>query len=145
MVSYVWKTAVRLVLTRGLQCIKMSKKSLSDLDKTQAKFILKSSASLHKFCRSNRVLHGMKGHQIERLLDIGYLDLVRSAFRFKLRARSFYLHLLNMYTCTNLSNHSNLRHRVSNTCNKYDMPFVKYVMDVEWKTAEEFPHQRWYR
>ena len=107
----------------GLQCTAMSKEALGDLEKTRVK-LLKVSAGLHKFCRSTPVLHGMKVHNI---------DLVRSAFRCKSRARS-YLHLLNMHSCTNMSSHNNLIHRASRTCNKYDISFVKYVMGYEYGT-----------
>ena len=79
--------------------------------------------------------------EIERSLNICYLDLGIAGFRYTSRARSFYLHLLN---CTNLSSHNNLIHRASNTCNKYHISFVKYVMNEHyatrnWKRLKCFP------
>ena len=127
-VSYIWSTAIRPVLTYGLQCISLSKQALQNLEKTQAK-LLKTSLGLHKFCKNTPVLNAIKVNKIETSLDIGYLELVRSMFKSQSRAKPFYNHILNMHVCGKLKTHDDLVHRAHNSCNKYGISFIKYILD----------------
>ena len=50
-IAYVWNTAIRPVLTYGIQCVNMNKKSLQEMEKMQSK-LLKSAMGIHKYCRN---------------------------------------------------------------------------------------------
>ena len=74
----------------------------------------------------------MKVHKIETTLDIGYLELIRSIFKSKSRATAFYTHLMNLHVCGKLYSQNNLLCRTRNVCAKYDISFVKYIVDDKY-------------
>ena len=55
--------------------------------------------------------------------------LARNMLKSNSRARSFYIHLLNMHICDKLSSQNNLISRASRACDKYAISFIKYMFD----------------
>jgi hypothetical protein len=135
--AYLWNTAIRPVLTYGLQCVNVSKQSLMALEKIQAK-LLKSAIGLHTFCRHIPILNALKIHKIETSLDIWCLELLRFVFNVKSRATSFYTHLLNLHVCGSKFNTrcNNLISRAGNICLKRDISFVKYIVDKQYSSLQ---------
>ena len=80
----------------------------------------------------------MEVYKVETTLDVSYLELARNMLKSNSRARSFYIHLLNMHICDRLSSQNNLISRASQACDKYDISFIKYMFDIyskynQWK------------
>ena len=57
------------------------------------------------------------------------------------RARSFYIHLLNMHICDKLSGQNNLISRASRACDKYDISFIKYMFDDIYAKSSQRKNQ----
>ena len=96
--SYVWSTAIRPVLTNGLNTVNVDKTRLKELGSIQGKLV-KSMVSLHKYCRSTPLLKAMKIPSVESLLDVSNIELLRHVLTNDSRARSFYFHCLNIVVC----------------------------------------------
>jgi len=77
--SYVWKAAIRFVLTYCCNSMYISKKSLSNMERLQTK-LLKAIAGLHKYCKSTPVLKALNVNKIETTVEISSLDLMRTIF-----------------------------------------------------------------
>jgi hypothetical protein len=132
-ISYVWNSAIRPVLTYGINCMHVSKKYLCNMEKAQAR-LLKAGLGLHKFCKNTHLLKALNVMKIESTMEISSLDLIRSVFHNSSRARSFYMYLLNMHSCGHLKNHSDLVSRAHKICNKYDVSFIRYVFDKSYSS-----------
>ena len=63
--SYVWNAAIRPVLTYGINCVHVSKSSLNEAEKIQAK-LLKAGFGIHKFCRNTPFLKALNVMTIEK-------------------------------------------------------------------------------
>ena len=81
--SYIWKAAIRPVLTYCCNSMYISKKSLSNMEKVQTK-LLKPSVGLQKYYKSTQALNVNK---IETTVEISSLDLIRAIFCNVSRAR----------------------------------------------------------
>ncbi len=92
---------------------------------------------IHKYCRNTPILNALKVHKIETTLELGYLELIRTIFKSKSRATSFYTHILNLHVCDKLSSQYNLICRARNVCCKYDMSFVKYIIDDKYALSSQ--------
>ena len=124
------------MLTYGLQCIDVSKKSLSSLEKIQSK-LLKVAVGVHKFCKSTPILGAMNVHKIETTLHASRLELIRNMLKSSSRARSFYMYLLNLHVCDELSSHNNLISRTSQACDRYNISFIRYVLDDNYSKSSQ--------
>ena len=87
--AYVWNSAIRPVLTYGINCINISKTCLAKMEKLQTR-LLKTGVGLHKYCRSSPVIKALNVNKIETTMDISTLDLVRSMLCNNSRARLFH-------------------------------------------------------
>ena len=94
-ISYVWNTAIRPVLLYGLSSVDINKSYMCELEKIQARLV-KASVGLHKFCKSTPVLKAMGVSSVKSSIELGCLNLVRSIFVNKSRARTFYLYLIRL-------------------------------------------------
>ena len=70
--------------------------------------------------------------KIETTIDISSLDLGRSILCNGSRARSFYIYLMNMHACGQLNGHNYLVSRISKTCDKHNVSFLKYVFNENY-------------
>ena len=122
-IYYVWNTVIRPILTWGIQCITINKTSLQELETIQTK-LLKVALGIYTFCRNSPILNAMKVHKLETTLDVSYLEFVRNVLKSNSRARSFYIHLLNMHICDKLFSQNKLIRRASRACDKYDISFI---------------------
>ena len=129
--AYVWNSAIRPVLTYGINCINISKTCLAKMEKLQTR-LLKTGVGLHKYCRSSPVIKALNVKKIETTMDISTLDLVRSMLCNNSRARLFYMYIMNMQICGKLAGHTNLLSRVQETCMKYNVSFLRYVLDKSY-------------
>ena len=123
-----WSTAIRPVLTYGLNTVNVDKTRLKELESIQGKLVT-SMVSLHKYCRSTPLLKAMKIPSVESLLDVSNIELLRHVLTNDSRARSFYFHCLNIVVCDRSSSRKGLLNRVKNICVKYDINFVRYICD----------------
>ena len=76
-IAFIWNSAIRPVLTYGINCIHVSKTCLSRMETLQAK-LLKAGIGVHKWSRSSPVLKALNIKKIETTIDISSLDLGRS-------------------------------------------------------------------
>ena len=60
------------------------------------------------------------------------MDLIRSFFKDSSRARSFYLHILNMTVSGEMKGHVDLLTRVKSICAHKDISFLKYIIDEKY-------------
>ena len=130
-IAYIWNTAIRPVLTYGINCIHVSKTCLSRMEMLQAK-LLKAGIGVHKWSRSSPVLKALNIKKIETTIDISSLDLGRSLLCNGSRARSFYINLMNMHACGKLNGNNDLVSRIRETCDKHDVSFFKYVFNKNY-------------
>ena len=63
-IAYLWNSAIRPVLTYGINCIRISKTCLSRMETLQAK-LLKAGIGVHKWSRSSPVLKALNIKKIE--------------------------------------------------------------------------------
>ena len=131
--TYLWNAAVRPVLTYGLNCINMSKSTMSKVEKLQTK-LLKAANCLHKFTKSTPLLNALNVRKIETTNEMNMLSLLKSSLCNSSRARKFYMHLIDMDMCGNLHGHCSLVNRVKSTCLKHDISFLKYVLDDNYSS-----------
>ena len=141
--AYLWNTALRPILTYGIQCVDISKKALLALEKMQTKLI-KSAVGVHKFCRNTPLLNALGIRKIETSLDISCLELLRTVFKVKSRATQFYKHLMNVYICDNKTSSrcSSLIARAHVVCKKHDISFVKYIVDDKYSNIQHLRLKR---
>ena len=132
--THVWNAAIRPVLTYGMNCVKLTSSSLSDMEKTQSR-LLKTGFGLHKFCKSSPLLKALNVHKIESNVDISTLNLVSSVFNNQSRARSFYVYLLNVYRCGNLHCHNDLISRSIKICTKFDISLTRFIFNQSYYTT----------
>ena len=59
--------------------------------------LIKSAVRVHTFCRNTPLLNALGIRTIETSLDISCLELLRTVFNVKSRAKQFYKHLMNVY------------------------------------------------
>ena len=90
--------------------------------------LLKAGIGVHKWSRSSPILKALNIKKIETTIDISSLDLGRSILCNGSRARSFYIYLMNMRACGQLNGHNYLVSRISKTCDKHNVSFLKYVL-----------------
>jgi len=134
--SYIWKAAIRPVLTYCCNSMYISKKSLSNMEKVQTK-LLKPSVGLQKYYKSTPVLRAPNANKIETTVEISSLDLIRTLFSNTSRARSFYTHLLNIHVCGKLVGHTDLITRVKTVCFKHEVSFLNFLMINVMQTKQE--------
>ena len=130
-IAYLWNAAIRPVLTYGINCIHVSKTCLARMETLQAK-LLKAGIGVHKWSRSSPILKALNIKKIETTIDISSLDLGRSILCNGSRARSFYIYLMNMHACGQLNGHNYLVSRISKTCDKHNVSFLKYVFNENY-------------
>ena len=58
--------------------------------------------------------------------------MVRSMLCNNSRARLFYMYIMNMQICGKLAGHTNLLSRVQETCMKYNVSYLRYVLDKSY-------------
>jgi len=125
---YVWKVAIRPVLTHCCNSMYISKKSLSNMEKLQTK-LLKASAGLHKYCKlGTPVLKALNANTIDTTVEISSLDLMGTIFCNASRPRSFYSHLLKMHVRGKLVGHTDLIARVNTICFKQETSLKKFLL-----------------
>ena len=130
-IVYVWNSAIRPVLTYGINCVHLSKSSLSDAEKIQSK-LLKAALGIHKYCKSTPLLQAVRVMKILQTHEISSLDLMKSIFCNKSRARSFYLHLLNMHYRGKLKGHTDLISRCNRICVNNGILPLRYIFDKQY-------------
>ncbi len=108
--------------------------SISSLEKTQTN-LLKAAMGIKKFCRNTPILNALRVHRIERTLDIGHLELLKSMIKSNSRSSTFYFHLLNMYNYDSGSCRDNLVHRAHSACMKHNVSLAKYLIDENYASA----------
>lgn len=132
--SYVFNSAIRPVLLYGLNTCSINKGTLRELEKLQGRLI-KSMVGTHKYCKTTPILKALGICSIESTVDTANLELLRSVFSNKSRARCFYLFLLNkMYCNRQSSSHFGLLHRVRTICSKYSINFLQYIFDGSYSS-----------
>ena len=141
--SYVWNSAIRPILTYGISCVKISKSSMNDMEKLQSR-LLKSGFNLHKCCKSSPLLNALNVKKVENTMEIGSLDLVKSIFNNTSRARSFYTYLLNSLVCDRLNDGSDLVSRSYRICQKHNVSLIRYIFNDEYssKVRNDFKKYR---
>ena len=95
-------------------------------------FKCSSRIGVSKYCRNTTLLDAMKIHRVKLSRDVSQLDLIRTLLNDTSRARTFYLHLLNMHLSGQMSGHVDLLSRVHTVCKERDISFVKYVLDQRY-------------
>ena len=133
-ISYVWNSAIRPVLTYGVNCLPISKKYLNDMEKCQS-MVLKSGLGLHKYCKSTPLLKAVNVHRIKTTLDITSLDLVKSIFNNVSRARTFYTHLLCRQERGELKGHKNLLTRARDICCTNNVSLFRFLFDKRYSST----------
>lgn len=142
--SYVWKAAIRPVMTYGLNSVHINKGSLESMEKLQSR-LLETGIGLHKFCRSSPILKALYVNKIETTIEIGCLDLTRAIFSNNSRARCFYTYLLNMHVCGKLNGHNDLISRTKMVCRKNNVNLLKYIFDEMYNRSIRKEMKRNYR
>ena len=127
---YIFNTAVRPVLTYGLQCGYQCKTSMDEAEKTQCK-LLKSVMRIKPICRNTPLLKAMKVRRIESDVSFQEIKLLRSLLLSSSRTRKFYTHALACHLQGTASNR-NLVARAFSTCNKYNMSFISSLCDKRY-------------
>ena len=89
--SYIWKAAIRPILTYGINCINVSAGDLEKMEKIQSR-LLKAGIGIHKFCRSSPILKALNVSKIDNVIETSSLKLISAIF--SSRAKTFYCYLL---------------------------------------------------
>ena len=126
-IAYLWNAALRPVLTYGLNCMFLSKSSMSKLEKTQSSLI-KASLGLHKFCRSSPILSALDISSISHTVDMASLGLLKQIFDNSSGAKHFYMHMVQLHSSGMLHGHSDLVSRCLQICSKYDISLLKFLL-----------------
>ena len=133
-IRYVFNTAVRPVLTYGIQCMDMSKSSSAAIESAQAK-LLKSALGLHKFCRSTPLLDALKIQKIEKSLDVGYLKLLSKCLSSNSKASDFYYFMMNLHLQDESLVKGSLIDHVFQTCSSHNISFVKFLFKTSYSES----------
>lgn len=125
-IAYVWKTALRPVLTFGLNSINVNESGFSKLEKTQAS-LLKAVLGLNKSSKSSPLLHALGVQKIKNTTHVSILRLFRSMFHLCTPARSFFIHTIKYN-----SNCDNICKRAQLICQSRNISFVKFIFDDDY-------------
>jgi hypothetical protein len=121
-VSYLYRTAIRPILTYGLNCLNLNARNWQEIEKCQSG-IVKSALHLHKYSRSSPVLKAMNICRVKYVIELSTLDLAKAVLSNTSKARSFYMHFLQRNI------HNNLMTRSLIYSKKYNINFLRYVCD----------------
>ena len=129
--SYIWKAAIRPILTYGINCIYISAGDLEKMEKIQSR-LLKAGIGIHKFCRSLPILKALNVSKIDNVVETSSLKLISAIFSNSSRAKTFYCYLLKKHCCDQLRNHTDLIARVRTICSKHNVSLFKYILDTSY-------------
>ena len=129
--SYIWKAAIRPILTYGINCINISAGDLEKMEKIQSR-LLKARIGIQKFCRSSPFLKALNVSKIDNVIETSSLKLISAIFSNFSRAKTFYCYLLKKHCCDQLRNHNDLIARVRTICSKHNVSLFKYILDTSY-------------
>ena len=129
--SYIWKVAIRPVLTYGINCINISAGDLEKMEKIQSR-LLKAGIGIHIFCRSSPILKALNVSKIDNVIETSSLKLISAIFSNSSRAKTFYCYLLKKHCCDQIRNHTDLIARVRAICSKHNVSLFKYFLDTSY-------------
>ena len=130
--SYIWKAAIRPILTYGINCIIISAGDLEKMEKIQSR-LLKAGMGIHKFCRSSPILKTLNVSKIDNVIETSSLKLISATiFSKSSRAKTFYCYLLKKHCCDKLRNNTDLIARVRTICSKHNVSIFKYILDTSY-------------
>ena len=122
--TYVWLSTCNNVLLYVCNSLYLGKKELSELDKTQGKFI-KCIVGLSSNYRHTSLLKALKIPKVSSFIETQNLSLLNNIFSNESAARKFYISMFNKQkSCKSL-----LINRCMEICNKYSVNFYKCVLD----------------
>ena len=129
--SYIWKAAIRLILTCGINCINISAGDLEKMEEIQSR-LLKAGIGIHKFCRSSPILKALNVSKIDNVIETSSLKLISAIFSNSSRAKTFYCYFLKNHCCDKLRNHTDLIARVRTLYSKHNVSLYKYILDTSY-------------
>ncbi len=125
-ISHIYTTAVRPVLTYGLECVYQGKTVMQDVEMLQSK-LLKSSLGLKRYCRNTPLLQALKIQHVCRSVEIQELILFKSMLLSSSRSHKFYQFILACHIQGAISSQRNIVSRILKTCDKHNISLAGYL------------------
>ena len=134
--THIFNTAIRPVLTYGLQCVYQNKAALEATEKLQCK-LLKAALGLKRYCKNTPLLEALKIPRISTSVEIQELVLFRSMFLSTSRTSQFYHFLLSRYFNGYTLSPKCLLSRVLRSCDKYGLSVIKLICDGKYVSSQK--------
>ena len=125
-IAYMYTTAIRPILTFGLECVHQCKTALKEVEKMQSK-LLKAALGLKTHCKTSPLLQALCVDSIATVVDIQKLSLFRTMLMSSSRTSTLCKFLLKGAMQGTLKSSRSLASTVLNICEKYGFSFVNYV------------------
>ena len=130
-VLQLWNTILRPILLYGTHCIKLTQKSLKDLESTQAK-LLKAALCLSKICRTTPLIDAFHVPSVARSIEINRLNLLRSAMNTDSIGSEYLSHIVGDHIMNIAIDHNNLIHQCIGICNNHELSHINCMMDGQY-------------
>jgi hypothetical protein len=132
-IAHIYNTALRPVLTYGLESVHMGKTVMNNVETIQGKF-LKAALGLKPRCKSTPLLKALGIDRIQTHIEVQRLSLFKSVFLSTSRTNVFYMYLLTNALQGRLSSQRNLVTSVLQICDKYNLSLANYLCDKSYKS-----------
>ena len=132
-IAQLYTTAVRPVLSYGLECISLCDTVMKDVVKTQSKF-LKAALGVKSRCRSSPLLQALKICDLRSHVEWQKMSLYRNVFTSSSRTKTLYKMFLTRALQGRLPSHANLTSSVLKICHKNNISLVKFICDKVYKS-----------
>ncbi len=123
--SRMWKVALQPVLLYGCQAVNLTKTSILNMDKLQAKLV-KSSLGLSKYMRTTPLLGAMGIAKVSTMIETQSINLLKSIMSNNSGARNFYLHMLEYQS---QRQYNSFITKIHGICNSNNISMVKFMCD----------------
>ena len=127
-IAHIYNTAIRPVLTYGLECVFQGSTVMGQVEATQSKF-LKASLGIKLNCRTSPLLQALNVDKVMSSVEIRKLSLFKSMFFSSSRTNVLYKYLLTCALRGSLTSQKNLVLSVIKICEKYQLSLAKLVME----------------
>ena len=133
-ISRIYTTAIRPVLTYGLECVYQGKTVMNQVEVIQGK-CLKAALGLKYYCKTSPLLHALNIDRVSTSIEIHQLALFKSMFFSSSRTSVLCKFLLSEFLKGGLSSHKNLVSAVMKTCDKHNISMAQYLCESSHKPA----------
>ena len=127
-ISYIYNTAIRPVLTYGLECIYQCDTVVKKAEVLQSK-LLKTALGIKYYCKTSPLLKALNIDRVTVYMDIQKLSLFKSMFLSTSRTNKLCKYLLKETLQGRLASHKNLISSVMQICDKYNVSLARILCE----------------